>query len=60
MQGGEEDEGTDLNWIRQITPIETATTVSTTVNDPTIIKIVRAGKFPMRPDRFMEDVDPKI
>ena len=41
-----------------MTPIETATTVKTTVNDPTIIKTVRAGKLPTRPDRLMEDGDP--
>ena len=41
-----------------MTPIETATTVKTTVNDPTIIKTVRAGKLPTRPDKLMEDGDP--
>ena len=41
-----------------MTPMDTATTVNTKAKDPTIIKTVLMGKFPMSPDNVMEDEDP--
>ena len=57
MHGGEDDD-TERNWIRQITPIVTASTVNTTVEEATIIRMVLAGKLPMRLERLIKDVDP--
>ena len=58
MTHGGDDEGVERNWIRHITPIVTASTVKTTVEEPTIIRIVWAGKFPTSPDKLSDDVDP--
>ena len=41
-----------------MTPMDTATTVNTKAKDPTIIRTVLMGKFPMSPDNVMDDEDP--
>lgn len=57
-QGGEDEVGIDRNCILHMTPMETATTVNTKANEPTIIKMVLIGNFPISPDKVMDDEDP--